>query len=109
MSSNHFVYSPRNKLRYLLIPALTLTLSSVVGAQAAEVDRWSAESELSHAFDIDVDPFAEGLLDLRELNEPVAGQNGFIRLSENGESYVRGDGQAGEQLFLAGRSHRVLQ
>ncbi len=35
----------------------------------------------------------EALLDLRYLNEDVAGQHGFIRLSEDGESFVRGDGQ----------------
>ena len=33
------------------------------------------------------------LLDLRSLNEKEAGEHGFIRLSQDGESFVRGDGQ----------------
>jgi len=34
----------------------------------------------------------EALLDLRGLNEPAAGQSGFIRLSPDRNSFVRGDG-----------------
>ena len=34
----------------------------------------------------------DALLDLRELNEPIAGQNGFIRLSDDRNGFVRGDG-----------------
>lgn len=37
------------------------------------------------------DPAA--LLDLRGLNEKVAGEHGFIRLSKDGNSFVRGDGR----------------
>ena len=33
------------------------------------------------------------MLDLRYLNEKVAGEHGFIRLSPDGNSFVRGDGQ----------------
>ncbi len=36
----------------------------------------------------------DALLDLRSLNEGTAGQHGFIRLSEDGNSFVRGDGQS---------------
>jgi hypothetical protein len=35
---------------------------------------------------------ADALLDLRGLNEPIAGQSGFIRLSEDKNGFVRGDG-----------------
>ena len=35
----------------------------------------------------------EAMLDLRYLNESHAGEHGFIGLSEDGESFVRGDGQ----------------
>ncbi len=35
---------------------------------------------------------SEALLDLRALNEPTAGQGGFIRLSADKNSFVRGDG-----------------
>jgi len=35
---------------------------------------------------------SDALLDLRGLNEKVAGQSGFIRLAPDGESFVLGDG-----------------
>ena len=35
---------------------------------------------------------ADALLDLRGLNEKVAGQSGFVKLTSNGESFVLGDG-----------------
>ena len=35
---------------------------------------------------------ADALLDLRGLNENVAGQSGFVRLAADGESFVLGDG-----------------
>jgi hypothetical protein len=35
---------------------------------------------------------ADALLDLRRLNESIAGQSGFIRLSEDKNGFVRGDG-----------------
>jgi hypothetical protein len=35
---------------------------------------------------------ADALLNLRGLNEKVAGQSGFVRLSPDGESFVLGDG-----------------
>ena len=34
----------------------------------------------------------DALLDLRELNEPVAGRSGFVRLSDDKNGFVRGDG-----------------
>ncbi len=45
------------------------------------------------AFPVARDTFAASPIDLRGLNETVAGQHGFIRLSDDGESLVRGDGQ----------------
>jgi hypothetical protein len=39
-----------------------------------------------------LDPAA--MLDLRHLNEKVAGEHGFIRLSRDGNSFLRGDGQS---------------
>jgi hypothetical protein len=40
------------------------------------------------------DTFRAGaLLDLRNLNEKVAGQSGFIRLADGGESFVLGNGE----------------
>ena len=47
------------------------------------------------AFNYPGDSFTEdALLDLRYLNEAYAGEHGFIGLSEDGESFVRGDGEA---------------
>jgi len=46
------------------------------------------------AFNPSDDPARPGaLIDLRELNEPLAGEKGFIRLAPDGMSFVRGDGQ----------------
>jgi hypothetical protein len=45
------------------------------------------------AFPVTRDTFASSPIDLRGLNEAVAGQHGFIRLSDDGNSLVRGDGQ----------------
>ncbi|MBD3266633.1 hypothetical protein GF373_08185, partial [bacterium] len=39
------------------------------------------------------DTFAPSPIDLRHLNEAYAGEHGFIRLSEDGNSLVRGDGE----------------
>lgn len=36
----------------------------------------------------------EPVLSLRHLNEAVAGENGFIKVSEDGESFVKGDGSS---------------
>jgi len=46
------------------------------------------------AFQYPQDRFTdEALLDLRFLNEEQSGQHGFIRLSEDGNGFVRGDGE----------------
>lgn len=46
------------------------------------------------AFQHPKDPFtAKALLDLRYLNEKEAGETGFLKLSKDGNSFVRGDGQ----------------
>jgi hypothetical protein len=37
---------------------------------------------------------SDALLDLRGLNERVAGQSGFVRLANDGESFVLGNGEA---------------
>ncbi len=46
------------------------------------------------AFDMEEDSFSdEAVIDLRSMNEKVAGENGFIKLSEDKMSFLRGDGQ----------------
>jgi hypothetical protein len=64
--------------------AATLCLSTI--ARAADGDTWP--------FNPPEDKFAaDCLLDLRPMNEPVAGEHGTIKLSADGMSFVRGDGQ----------------
>ncbi|MCK4376169.1 MAG: hypothetical protein KAX19_12595, partial [Candidatus Brocadiae bacterium] len=50
-----------------------------------EADSW--------AFSPPADPFTDdALLDLRYLNEDIAGETGLVRVSEDGMSFVKGDG-----------------
>jgi hypothetical protein len=54
----------------------------------------SFKEDETWAFEPKRDIFSpDALLDLRSLNEEVAGQHGFIRLSADGNDFVRGDGQ----------------
>ena len=53
----------------------------------------SLEAERSWAFTPQRDRLAAGAgFDLRYLNEKTAGEHGFVRLSPDGNSFVRGDG-----------------
>src|SRR5829696_3539396 len=68
--------------------AVTLCLSTLAAApaRAADGDTWE--------FNPPEEKFAaDCLLDLRSMNEAVAGEHGPIRLSADGMSFVRGDGQ----------------
>jgi hypothetical protein len=64
----------------LAVPASAETVQPVAG------QGWWAFTPAEDRFD----PASK--LDLRYLNEGHAGEHGFIRLSEDGESFVRGDG-----------------
>lgn len=69
----------------MLIRALTTLLALSVLPATAQ-DSWS--------FTPATDTFAaEAILDLRPLNETVAGASGFIRTSADGDDFVRGDGK----------------
>ncbi len=58
----------------------------LAGVARAQTGTWAFEPER--------DFFRpEALLDLRSLNETVAGEHGFIGLSADGRDFVRGDGQ----------------
>ena len=53
----------------------------------------SLDESNSWALSVPRDAFSDdALLDLRRLNEPRSGQNGFVRLSPDGNDFVRGDG-----------------
>ncbi|MGD2175332.1 MAG: hypothetical protein PVJ27_08010, partial [Candidatus Brocadiaceae bacterium] len=59
------------------------------GAAPAQVRAWHGSG--TWAFEPD-EGLEGGKLDLRYLNEEVAGQHGFVRLSEDGNDFVGGDG-----------------
>jgi hypothetical protein len=58
---------------------------------------------------------AKSPIDLRSLNEPVAGQSGFVKLSADGNSFVLGDGSparfwaAGSEVFRNPNPDEVKQ
>lgn len=62
------------------------------GEQPKDLVSWKEED--TWPFQPEKDKFSpDALLDLRGLNEDIAGQHGFIRLSEDGNDLVRGDDQ----------------
>lgn len=71
-------------------------LSACGNDVAAEPTLPDPEPTFDQAWDFkpESDAFSnDALLDLRFLNEKRAGESGFIRLSKDGMSFVRGDGQ----------------
>jgi hypothetical protein len=63
-------------------------------AAAATTPAPELDDSNSWAFTPPEDGFTDdAVLDLRYLNEEVAGQSGFVALSEDGNSFVRGDGE----------------
>lgn len=62
------------------------------GDPATQAER--VDERETWAFQPPPDPFSsEAWLDLRSLNETQAGESGFIRLSADGMSFLRGDGR----------------
>lgn len=75
-----------------LLLSLSVPLLSLA-AGPPETERILDETN-SWAFDPPDDSFSVGaLLDLRGLNEIRSGQSGFVRLSDDGNDFVRGDGE----------------
>ena len=73
---------------------LTTEAFEPIATRRPGVPNDAAPPERTWAFEPQRDPFTEdALLDLRYLNETTAGQHGFVRLSDDGMSFVRGDGQ----------------
>jgi len=71
-------------MRFLIIVLVLLSFSNVY-----------AQSPSGWNFGYAGDNFNnDALLDLRYLNEEEAGENGFIKLSPDGESFVKGNGDA---------------
>ncbi len=67
-----------------LIIGLALSLIETIGADEGT---WSFRPQQEK------NTRGKRLLDLRSLNEKQSGESGFIRLSKDGNSFVRGDGQ----------------
>ncbi len=80
-----------NAICALFLVGLAVVLAS--GAAGA-AERWAEDDPGTWVFRPGRDTYSdEALLDLRGLNEDYAGQHGFIRLSEDGREFVRGDGE----------------
>ncbi len=70
-------------------------LTMVLGACGGPVEKLAAEPPMDDGWAfayLEQGRSAAPLLDLRELNEPIAGQTGFVHLSKDGNSFVLGDG-----------------
>jgi hypothetical protein len=76
--------------------AILLTLASVLcTAMFARAGEEPLGPDNSWVFVPKDDSFQDNaLLDLRRMNEAESGQSGFIRLSQDGMGFVRGDGKA---------------
>jgi hypothetical protein len=71
-----------------------LILLALVSRVAGAADNIRVEGEGTWAFRPPRDDFdRDALLDLRPLNEPVAGEYGFVRRSTEGSDFVLGDGR----------------
>ena len=76
---------------YVSILLAVCTVAIVQGAEAPAPELSPADS---WAFNPPQDKFTpDAVLDLSYLNEKLAGQSGFIKLSQDGNSFLRGDGQ----------------
>ena len=70
-------------------PLLAILLSSCAGP----IEESRAEPPLDDGWVFQYkERDARSPIDLRSLNEPLAGQSGFVRLSKDGNSFVLGDG-----------------
>lgn len=70
-------------MRYLLIVSCTVVC---LGRALWAAEPWSFEPQEDRFTD-------DAVLDLRFLNETRSGETGFVRLSADGDDFVRGDGQ----------------
>ena len=73
-------------------PVLSIALLAAFLGTAA-VCAEESSSNGTWAFQGNGDPAAPSPIDLRWLNEPVAGSNGWLRCAPDGNSFLRGDGQ----------------
>jgi hypothetical protein len=95
-----------NKMCRAMCVALCVLLPGSAGVTAEK--RMTEEN--SWAFAQPTDAFTgEALVDLRFLNEEKSGQSGFIRLSGDGNDFVRGDGQPIRFWIVGSNGHLFAQ
>ncbi len=71
-----------------------VAITILIGIRLFALDPFNPSKENSWAFPTTCpDPAAESPIDLRRLNEKVAGEHGWIRLSKDGNDFVRADGR----------------
>ena len=75
----------RRGLGVALVGVCCWAMGGRAGAQETAGNTWPFNPGEDHYL-------ASALLDLRGMNEKVAGENGFVKLSADGMSFVRGDG-----------------
>ena len=78
---------------------LCLTLLSLKAGAQSQIGSWP--------FSYPDDTKSGSLLDLRSLNEKIAGESGYIRLSPDGNSFVRGDGNPIRFWPVCGYGYRL--
>lgn len=90
--------------RFLLLLWSGLLLSLTPTAARAETP---LDETNSWALALPQDEFTDAaLLDLRGLNETRSGETGFVRLSQDGDSFVRGDGAPIRFWMVGTDAHR---
>ena len=78
--------NPNSIIRQICLLFINAFFITVSYAQTPDKSWWTFEYPNNRSLD-------SGLLNLRFLNEQFAGQNGFIQLSDDGNSFVQSDGK----------------
>jgi hypothetical protein len=81
----------RDRRWSVLVPLLAVLLGSCSGPVEESLAEPFADEGWAFSYD-DRGRNSKSSIDLRSLNEPVAGRSGFVRLAEDGNSFVLGDG-----------------
>ncbi len=79
--------------RTLVMLCCIMSSHLITGAARAQESPFIPTEENSWVFKAETDVDAESPIDLRGLNEKEAGEHGFIRVSDDGRGFVRGDGK----------------
>src|SRR3954454_19375573 len=81
-------------MKRLLLSALLLAACTPSSTAATDPPAPDFDPSNGWAFNPPADTFrADALFDFRDLNEKTAGEHGTIKLSTDGMSFARGDGQ----------------